>query len=260
MMHFLLVALGMSVTFNLALFLVAYRFKTDRLTDASYALTFIALAWFAFRTGGPGTGVAGQQELLALVTIWALRLGGFLLFRVWKTKRDKRFDGIRENFWKFGRFWLAQGVSVWVILLPALLYFQSTFGVNTTKTYVCGVLVWLAGFVLETVADLQKYRFSRNAANKDKWIQEGVWRWSRHPNYFGEMLVWAGIWVAVAGSLSWPQKLVSLAGPLFIISLLRFVSGVPPLEKSADARWGHLPTYQAYKKRTSLLIPLPPKK
>ena len=175
MMHFLLLALGASVGFNMALFLVAYRFKTDRLTDASYALTFIALAWFAFHTGGPATGVAAQQLVLYMITAWALRLGGFLLFRVWKNKRDKRFDGVRENFGKYGRFWLAQGVSVWVILLPALLYFHSDYDVNMTRAFVCGVLIWLAGFVLESVADLQKYRFSRKAANKNKWIDEGVW-------------------------------------------------------------------------------------
>ncbi len=247
------------MVFNLALFVVAYLYKTDRLTDISYALTFIALAWFAFHNGGPTTGRTAQLLATCLVTLWAVRLGGFLLFRVWKNKRDKRFDGVREHFWKFGRFWLAQGLSVWVILLPVLLYMHSSHEVKITPAYICGAIIWLGGLLLETVADAQKYRFSRNPANKGTWIDQGVWHWSRHPNYFGEMLVWTGLWIMTAGSLSWQQKAVSVAGPLFIILLLRFVSGVPPLEASADKRWGSDPHYVRYKQRTSLIVPLPPR-
>jgi steroid 5-alpha reductase family enzyme len=257
MLHTLFTALLLSVACNVALFLVAYKYKTDRLTDISYALTFIGLILYEFWAGG---GAWPRALAVILVGAWAVRLGGFLLFRIWKTKRDKRFDGMRENFVKFGKFWLAQGISVWIILLPAILLMR---GSHARFTYICiiGIALWAVGFLLESAADLQKYRFSHNAANKNKWIDEGVWRWSRHPNYFGEMLVWAGIWFVAVPSIAGGWQLgLSLAGPLFIICLLLFVSGLPPLEKGADKRWGTNPAYQAYKKRTSLLIPLPPKK
>jgi len=113
--------------------------------------------------------------------------------------------------------------------------------------------------LLESVADLQKFQFMQNKKNKDKWIGSGLWKYSRHPNYFGEILVWFGIYVFVVSGLEGIAQLLSVISPIFIMFLLLFVSGVPLLEKSADARWGRDKKYQQYKNSTSVIIPLPPK-
>jgi len=120
--------------------------------------------------------------------------------------------------------------------------------------------VWFVGLVLEATADLQKYRFSRDPKNKGAWIDEGVWRYSRHPNYFGEILVWVGVYLLAFPALIGWEKVIGLASPVLIICLLLFVSGVPLLEKAADARWGNEPAYKRYKRRTSILILLPKRK
>jgi len=124
---------------------------------------------------------------------------------------------------------------------------------------IVGVVLWLIGLVVEAVADWQKFQFIQNKKNKDKWIQSGIWKYSRHPNYFGEIMVWFGVYVFVVSGLTGSEQLFAMASPLFITFLLLFVSGVPLLEKSADAKWGKEPAYKKYKKSTSILLPLPPK-
>jgi steroid 5-alpha reductase family enzyme len=251
----LLIGLAISVGFNLLLFLIAYYIKTDKLTDASYGLSFIILAlWAALR--------AIHLEfysilLLIMVGLWALRLGGFLLLRVFKAGRDKRFDGRRDNFWKFGSFWLGQAVTVWIVMLAASM--ALVHGGRFKTFAIIGLLIWIVGLKIETIADFQKFMFRSRPANQGQWIQSGLWRYSRHPNYFGEMCVWVGIYLYAIGNLNVGQVLVGLLSPLTIIILLRYVSGVPPLEKSADGRWGSLKAYQTYKTRTNLLIPGPEK-
>ncbi len=253
MIDILIWSLALSLAINGSMFLVAYHLKSDKLTDASYAVSFIALAAFIY---SQSSGQALHILELALVCLWALRIGGFLLYRVIKNGKDQRFDGIRENFWKFGQFWLGQGFTAWLLLLPAALAAQHQQAGLHTLTLV-GLVVWAIGFLLETTADLQKYRFSQQPKNKNTWIDSGVWRYSRHPNYFGEILVWIGLYLCALQALTTSGKIVSVLSPLFIMALLLFVSGIPILEKSADKRWGSDPKYKQYKKRTSVLIPLP---
>ncbi len=251
----MLTALLIALAINFILFLVAFAAKTDKLTDASYGLTFIALAiWGAARA--PSINLC-NGVLLVMIVIWALRLGGFLVLRIMKTGRDKRFDGRRESFWKFGGFWLSQALTVWVVMLAASQALVRTADLRITA--LIGLFIWLAGLKIETLADLQKLAFRGQPANKGRWITSGLWRYSRHPNYFGEMLVWVGVYIYAAAALPTGQALVGVLSPLTIIILLRFVSGIPPLEKMADERWGKLKDYQAYKARTSLLIPWPNK-
>lgn len=255
-MQLLFILLGVSVAINTAMFLVAYRYKTDRLTDISYALSFIVLVATALFL----KDVTNERLIVAaLVVGWAIRLGTFLLIRIWHIKVDHRFDDMRNSFSKFGKFWELQAVSVWVILIPSLLALSHASVAFTAISYVgCGV--WAVGLVLEAVADVQKYRFNQNKQNAGKWIDQGIWHYSRHPNYMGEMLVWVGIYLVVFATLTTAQALVGLVGPLFITCLLLFVSGIPPLERGADKRWGDDPRYRAYKRRTSVLIPLPTRK
>jgi len=247
----LIVALAVSLGINLSMFLVAFWRKSDKLTDISYAVTFATIAIWSF--------VTSSREwyhtlLMALVVVWATRLGGFLLYRVIKKGKDARFDGMRESFTKFGKFWLGQAITVWVMMIPSVFAFNA----NPSRNWIVpiGVAVWAIGLICETIADLQKMAFSNNPANKDKWIDTGIWHYSRHPNYFGEILVWIGIYLYTLASLPLLPAIIGLVSPAFIIILLLFISGIPILEKSADKKWGKEPKYQAYKKRTSLLIPL----
>lgn len=254
-MELLVLLFAASVVINGAMFVVAYKLQSDKLTDASYAVTFIVLALIA-QFFSPGQTL--HWLVTAMVGIWALRIGGFLLYRVVKVGKDRRFDGIREHFWQFGKFWAGQALSVWVLMLPIGLLSNET--TSLAPLSMIGIALWAIGVIIESVADAQKYAFHENPANKGKWIESGIWRYSRHPNYFGEILVWVGVYVTVVPALTGASALIGLVSPIFIAALLLFVSGVPPLEKSADKRWGNDPAYKRYKQSTSLIVPLPKQK
>lgn len=236
---------------NAVLFSYAYFRQTDKLTDFSYSFSFIIVVLVAYSFGSKGSG---QSLILAAVILWALRLGGFLVWRIRKMGRDKRFDGRRENLPKFGSFWLAQAISVPVILLPALWLFDSS-PASFNGLMAVGLLIWLLGLATESVADFQKSQFAANSSNTGKWIDEGLWRYSRHPNYLGEIAVWLGVYLASFSYLSAGHKLFGLISPLYIAILLRYISGVPLLENSAQEKWGSNPGYKKYVERTGLILP-----
>jgi steroid 5-alpha reductase family enzyme len=237
-----------SVLLNFFLFLPAYKFKTDKLTDLSYSLSFIVLIIATLIQNQIGLY---KLLLASMVIVWALRLGGFLFIRIKKMKRDKRFDGIREYFFKFLQFWLMQALVVWIILIPALLFLSQ----NQIKLFWGGFFIWLLGFLIESIADYQKFKFKQNFKNKDQFIQTGLWQYSRHPNYFGEILCWIGIYLFVLTSFSPLIMIISFISPLFITLLLVFVTGLPPLEKYGDKKWGKNKNYKEYKRKTSILVP-----
>lgn len=254
MLRVILWSLVLALIINGAMFLVAFRLKSDKLTDASYALTFIALAIFDFTYSSHNPySIIG----LLLVILWAIRIGSFLLYRVIRSGSDKRFDNMREHFWKFGRFWLGQAITIWVLMIPVALALSAKPSWHGLA--IAGTIIWLIGFATESLADQQKYHFTHNPAHKNHWIDCGLWRYSRHPNYLGEILVWVGIYIYALPNLNLIGKLVSLVSPLLIVILLMFISGIPVLEKSADKHWGNDPAYRDYKRRTSLLLLLPRK-
>lgn len=246
------IALGI----NLFIFVPAYLLKTDKLTDISYATTFVVVALYGFMTGGV---TIPSLILFVMIFFWAIRLGGYLLTRIRKVGKDARFDGMRENFWRFAGFWLLQGLTVWAVLLPSVMFFEKNIKVFSPFAFL-GVVIWLIGILIETFADLQKYRFINNPKNKGRWIESGLWKYSRHPNYFGEILLWIGVYVYTVSGLDLVQSIIGVLSPLYLTLLLIFVSGIPLLERSAEQRWGEDKKYREYKKRTSSLIPLPPKK
>jgi steroid 5-alpha reductase family enzyme len=249
-------ALLFSVLFNSSMFLVAYKQGTDKLTDISYAVTFIALAVFGL-VRSPAISTA-KWIIFCMVVLWALRIGGYLFIRIRATGKDKRFDKIRGNFKKFLGFWLLQALTVWVVMLGVLVFYSE--GTKPIGSFmVAGMVVWFTGLLIEALADMQKFKFMQNKKNAGKWIQSGLWKYSRHPNYFGEILVWFGIYIFVVSGLQGGTQFIAMISPLFISFMLLFVSGVPLLEKSADARWGKDKNYQKYKNSTSVIIPFPPK-
>ncbi|MFT4343480.1 MAG: DUF1295 domain-containing protein [Candidatus Woesearchaeota archaeon] len=239
---------GIALAINLLMYAIAFKLKTDKLTDISYAITFITVISIAFIL----TEITLTKiVLLVMVLLWGIRLGAFLLIRISKAKKDKRFDGIRESPLAFLTFWVSQGFIAWVLLLPALFFMYS----DRPYGALIGLAVWILGFSIETIADLQKYRFKQNTKNKGKFIQSGLWKYSRHPNYFGEICCWIGIFLYTLPALTPVQIAFALISPLSIIFVLVWFTGIPPLEKSADKKWGHLASYQRYKSQTSILVP-----
>ena len=245
--------LGFALGFNLLVFLFAFTMRSDALTDASYCVTFIAIILLAASL----VPVSAQGVILiGMILVWALRLGVFLTVRIARARGDRRFDGIRESFVRFLGFWVLQGLAAWVVLLPALLFVRA----HGSDVFWFGALIWLIGLMIESLADAQKARFARDPRNSGRFISEGLWRYSRHPNYFGEILCWIGVYVFVFPALMPIERIVGLAGPLFISFVLVFVTGIPPLERAGWNRWGHDPSYRAYISKTSALIIWPPKR
>lgn len=249
---FMFAALIVSLVINYSLFFVAYRNKTDKLTDLSYAITFISLTFFGMLTARETNMYS--WILAAMVIMWAVRIGTFLFVRIRKTGVDHRFDDKRDSFVRFGAFWTLQAITVWVVMLSSLLFFEAESD-PTWWLALLGVAIWAKGLIIESIADIQKYNFTQNKANKGKFINIGLWSRSRHPNYFGEILVWVGVYVFVVSALDGTNQLVATISPLFITAMLLFVSGIPLLEKGADERWGKDKDYQKYKKNTPVLIP-----
>jgi len=249
----LLTSLVIVMGIQLVFFALAAVLRSDVFTDITYSLIFALVAILLLSTGGL---VIERVLATALIAAWSLRLGIYLLVRILRTGTDRRFDGIRESPLRFGLFWLGQGLTIWIVLLPATMALSRTGRWFEAWAAVAGGLVWAAGLVIETVADLQKYRFRNREENRGRWIQTGLWRRARHPNYFGEMLCWWGLFVLVTPALEGWMWL-GAAGPVFITVLLRYGTGIPTVQKQHREKYGHLPEYQDYLRRTRLLVPLP---
>ncbi len=251
-MYVLLFYLALSLFIQIALFIPAYTKGTDKLTDLSYSLTFILLALLVFPLS---CGGAVKITAAFMIIIWGLRLGTFLVIRINRSGKDRRFDGIREVFGRFLRFWLLQGVTVWLLMLPFFVLLMQKRMPVLTPASAAGLCIWLTGLIIESAADWQKFAFRFNPANKGRWIDQGLWQYSRHPNYFGEMLCWWGVYLFIFPHITSFQRAVTVVSPLFITLMLLFLTGIPPLEKKAMERWGDDPDYLEYKRKTSALIP-----
>lgn len=251
----ILIALLFSLVFNVLMFIPAFIWKTDKLTDLSYSITFFAIAVWLFATNAQN---ALSIILTLMILTWATRLGAFLFIRIRKQEKDKRFDGMRENFFRFLRFWILQAITVWVVMMPVILFFQNSYSFSGEASKIIpivGFVIWLAGLLIESFADIQKYKFNQNPDNRGKWIETGLWKKSRHPNYLGEITIWIGVYIFVFPFLNGTHSLIGLVSPLFIFVLIKFVSGVPLLEKSADTKWGQNPEYATYKSKSGIILP-----
>ncbi|HNT24542.1 MAG TPA: DUF1295 domain-containing protein [Anaerolineales bacterium] len=243
---------GLAFLVQWLVFIPAYLRQTEHFFDLTGSITYITLTTLALVL----TSAADSRAMLlwALVAIWAGRLGTFLFGRVRKAGRDDRFDDIKPSFIRFLNVWTIQGL--WVTFTAAAAW----IGITTANRKeldlfaLVGFLVWILGFGIEVVADYQKSRFNANPENKGKFIHTGLWSRSRHPNYFGEIVLWIGVMIIALPVLQGWQW-VALISPVFVTLLLTRVSGIPLLEQKADAKWGGQEDYEAYKKATPVLIP-----
>ncbi len=251
-------ALGVGLAFLIQwiVFVPAYKNRTEKYFDLTGSITYISVMIMAVILS-PERDIR-TWLLLGLVAIWALRLGTFLFQRIKKAGEDRRFREIKESFPRFLQTWTIQGLWVTFSLAAALVVVTSTKRVGVDIYLVLGLLVWLIGFGMEAFADSQKNQFRQDPKNEGKFIQTGLWAWSRHPNYFGEIVLWVGVLIiSLPVLVGW--QWVALISPIFITILLTRISGVPMLEKRADEKWGGQEDYENYKQNTSVLIPMPPK-
>ena len=247
-----IVAFGM----NIAAFIPSFLARTDHYYDLTGSITYLTVTTIAFVT----TDTYDTRTVLAAVFIyiWAGRLGTFLYARVKKSDGDRRFDRIKHSAPRFLMAWMLQGL--WVTLTAGAAFAAMTSGSKTGFGIlgVIGFFVWMIGFAIEKASDDQKTAFKNDPANNGKFINVGLWSWSRHPNYFGEIMLWTGMAIMVVPALSGLQY-ATLISPVFVFVLLTRISGVPMLERRSNKKWGGQPDYESYKARTPELVLRPPK-
>ena len=234
-------------------FIPAYLLKTEKFFDLTGSLTYISIMVYVVYTKNNLQEQLGSIILASLVILWAVRLGSFLFLRIKKAGEDKRFREIKTSFARFFLLWTISGMWVSFCSMCALTAIASNDGVIVNNIFYIGLVTFIIGLSIEIIADSQKTKFRKDPKNKDKFINEGLWAKSRHPNYVGEITLWAGVAIMSFSSLEGSQY-ISLISPIFTYLLLVYVSGVPQLTASGQKKWGHLESYQDYIKNTPTLI------
>ncbi|KAL7620833.1 hypothetical protein AAE478_009831 [Parahypoxylon ruwenzoriense] len=273
--YYLAITLLVTVAYQLFFFSIAFALKFDKLTDFAGGTNFVLLA--ALTLGLSRNPDARQVVASAFIMAWGLRLSLFLLFRVLRTGKDDRFDGTRDRFFPFLGFWVFQMLWVWTVSLPvtilnspAVRQYAARIPAFGTGRDIAGVVLFGIGFVMETVSDAQKFAFRSRNPDGAAICDIGFFYFSRHPNYFGEIIIQFSIYMisvsAAAdghiGSQAFNALYASIVGPFFLTILLMFVSGLPLSERpGAKKRYEkglNWAAYQRYLGRTSILIPCPP--
>ena len=236
-------------------YIPAYIFQTEKFYDLTGSVTYLSVVWFVFLSTYKSISLNfGNLILVLLISIWTIRLGLFLFMRIHKAGEDKRFRTIKTSASQFFMTFTLSGLWVTLCSMCALVAISSPEGlVMNALTYV-GIILFIIGFGIEIVADNQKTAFRSIEANKDSFITSGLWSKSRHPNYFGEVLLWFAIAVISFSSLEGLQ-LITLISPVFTYILLVYVSGVRMLEDMNDKKWADNEQYKSYKKNTPMLFP-----
>jgi len=235
--------------------------QTERFYDLIGGLTYLSLVIFSLWAGSQSESPSLRELIISLlVIIWSLRLSTFLYFRIHRVGKDGRFDELKNSPIRFLVPWTLQGLWVFLTMIVVIVI-NSQQGPSPDIGIwdFIGFGIWILGFVIEVLADNQKSVFNSKLENKGKWIDSGLWSLSRHPNYFGEILLWSGIAVIGLSCLS-GLELLTWISPLFIYLLLTKISGVPLLDKRALEKWGEDPEYQKYRDKTFLLLPVKKKK
>ena len=251
----LFICLSIAFTIQWIVFLPSFYFSTERFYDLTGSITYMIVIITALYHKSEFIGSRSDLRSLLIagfVIIWALRLGSFLFLRVLKDKEDRRFSEWKKNFHQFLRVWTLQGLWVFLTSVAAVTAITSRKIIEPDLFLYIGSFLWVFGFLFESIADYQKRKF--RSENRNKFIQSGLWSLSRHPNYFGEIVLWLGIALIALPTLVGSQY-ISLISPVFVYLLLTRVSGVHILEKHADDTWGKKKDYKAYKEKTPVLFP-----
>ncbi len=236
-------------------FIPAYIFQTEKFYDLTGSITYLSVIWYSLTYSSEYFDNLNLANLLIviLITLWALRLGSFLFMRIHKDGEDKRFRTIKPSASQFFMTWSLQGLWVSLCSMCALTAISTDTGLIVNAIFFIGLVLFVFGFLLEIIADKQKSKFRSIPENKDKFITSGLWARSRHPNYFGEIVLWTGIAVMSFSSLEGLQYL-TLISPIFTYLLLVYISGVRMLEARGDIKWADNEDYKNYKKNTPVLF------
>jgi len=237
---------------QIIVFIPSFIFKTEHYYDLTGGVTFLSTIIISYLVKIQLDKYDITSLLLVLfISVWALRLSSFLFFRVKRSGEDVRFTKIKQSFSQFLMTFTIQGLWVFMCLFPAIIVMSSNQNIFNSFT-IFGSILWVVGFLIEIISDYQKTQF--NKVNKGSFISSGLWSRSRHPNYFGEFLLWLGITI-----ISFPYfegyQYTALISPLFVYLLLNKVSGVNLLENIAEKRWGDNKKYIEYKNRTPVFFP-----
>lgn len=246
-MLYLLFSLLLITLVNVLAYFWAYRNQSDHLTDISYSFCFIVVSVYFLLSFWDLT--YPRILLFTMVTLWAIRLGGFLFYRIHHMGRDARFDEFRDSKKGFLKFWILQSISIWIIALPVIVGLME----EITEIIWPSVAMWLAGWLIESIADYQKFSFKARNKN-DKFIDSGLYKYIRHPNYLGEIMVWCGVFWYITPIISWTNWFV-VASPLWVIFLLIKVSGIPLIEKTYDSKYGSDIKFREYFAKSWRLLP-----
>ena len=235
-------------------YIPAYVFQTEKFYDLTGSLTYLSVTWYALilASGDFASANVTNIVIVLLISLWALRLGSFLFMRIHQDGEDKRFRTIKPSATQFFMTWTLQGLWVSLCSMCALTAISSDGGVVVNAMFYFGLGLFVLGFSTEIVADNQKSKFRSFSENRDKFITTGLWAKSRHPNYFGEIVLWTGIAVMSFSSLEGWQYL-TLISPIFTYILLVYVSGVRMLEARENKKWGDDEDYIKYKSETPVL-------
>ena len=245
--HFILVSLLITVCMQMSFFAIAYTLQIDKVTDFAGTSNFLILAIFTLWLGEDFSFPKIIGSLM--IILWSVRLGFYLSYRIVAWGEDHRFDDIRSKFWSFFGFWVLQILWVFLTSLPVIYFNSLDAEINLDSIAYLGIGIFTIGFIIESWADYTKFNHKLHG---EKWCDTGLWKYSRHPNYFGNIMLWFGIFIFC---YNYGSPLWTIIGPLWTTFLLLFVSGLPFLEKSADKKYGDDSEYLKYKAETSILVP-----
>lgn len=252
-----IICMALSFIIHWLVFIPSYFFKTEKFYDITGTVAYLSIllttAYLINLVNDEGILLRSIISII-FVMIWAIRLGIFLFKRVIKVGEDKRFEHAKKSFSKFLMFFNISALWVFLTIVNVLTMIINNSDSVTDLFFIIGFTIVIIGFIIEVVADMQKRKFRTNISNKGQFISSGLWSISRHPNYFGEMMIWVGMsFVTIPILIGW--QFITLISPIFVIFLLTKVSGINLLEASANDKWGADKNYQDYKDKTSVLIP-----
>ena len=242
----------LSVIIQVIFFIPSFILKTEKLYDLIGSTTYIIVITIAYLS--VNTKTATDTILFLFVVLWGTRLGTYLFRRIQRDSEDVRFEKAKRNFFWFLQYWMGQALWVSITSCAAVISILNTESNTLGINGIIGILIWIIGFSFEVIADFQKNNFKKSQNTNDKFISDGLWSISRHPNYFGEITLWIGIYIISYTSFSGYEYL-SIVSPIFVYILLTRMSGINMLEKIADERYGNINSYIEYKNNTPILIP-----
>ena len=230
--------------------------KTERFYDITGGLTFLTVVGFSLWAGAQSEAPSLRELIVSLlVVIWSLRLSSFLYFRIHRTGKDGRFDRLKTSPIRFLVPWTIQGLWVFLTMIVVIVINSQADSAPALGIWdALGLSIWLLGFCIEVIADNQKTAFNSEPNNQGKWIESGLWAYSRHPNYLGEILLWTGIACFGISCFSGLERFAWIS-PVFIYLLLTKLSGIPILDKRALEKWSDDVEYQKYRENTPALFP-----